>query len=179
MEDEDCEDRIMLIDFEFCGYNYRGFDLANHFCEWVFDYNHSEFPFYKCRRDFFPSRKRQLDFFNAYLEINGSDDTDANEDVFVQHRRSRAYSAASASRENGHEQNGRRRVRHISCQQQTEILFREVQAFTIAANLLWTMWAAIQAVNDKKITFGFWHYASDRLKDYESQKNLILSQLEK
>ena len=160
----------MLIDFEFCGYNYRGFDLANHFTEWVFDYNHSEFPFYKCRRDYFPSRKRQLDFFNAYLEINAEEDIPGEGPPHQ--RRSRAYSAASAAASN--EQNGRRRVRHISCQHQTEILFREVQAFTIASNLLWTMWAANQAVSDKKIAFGFWHYSADRLKDYVKQKEAIL-----
>jgi len=27
--------KIMLIDYEYARYNYRGFDLGNHFCEWV------------------------------------------------------------------------------------------------------------------------------------------------
>ena len=28
---------VILIDYEYCAYNYRGFDLANHFLEWSFD----------------------------------------------------------------------------------------------------------------------------------------------
>ena len=31
-------DPIVFIDYEFAAYNYRGFDLANHFIEWVYDY---------------------------------------------------------------------------------------------------------------------------------------------
>ena len=31
-------DPVVLIDFEFSSYNYRGFDIANHFNEWMYDY---------------------------------------------------------------------------------------------------------------------------------------------
>lgn len=27
--------RLLLIDYEYANYNYRGFDIGNHFCEWV------------------------------------------------------------------------------------------------------------------------------------------------
>jgi thiamine kinase-like enzyme len=26
---------LMLIDYEYAGFNYRAFDIGNHFCEWV------------------------------------------------------------------------------------------------------------------------------------------------
>lgn len=39
-------DSLVIIDFEYCSYNYRGFDFANHFCEWVFDYTNEEPPFF-------------------------------------------------------------------------------------------------------------------------------------
>ena len=29
------DENLVFIDFEYCAYNYRGFDIANHFCEWV------------------------------------------------------------------------------------------------------------------------------------------------
>ena len=31
-------DPVVLIDFEFSSYNYRSFDIANHFNEWMYDY---------------------------------------------------------------------------------------------------------------------------------------------
>ena len=38
------KDRLVIIDFEYCSYNYRGFDLANHFCESMFDYTVAKAP---------------------------------------------------------------------------------------------------------------------------------------
>ncbi|XP_047513798.1 choline/ethanolamine kinase isoform X3 [Pieris napi] len=40
------EPRLMLIDFEYCAYNHRAFDIANHFQEWSYDYSNSQHPFY-------------------------------------------------------------------------------------------------------------------------------------
>ena len=54
------EDSVMIIDYEFCGYNYRGYDLANHLCEWVYDYSNKAFPYYHCQREYFPSKERQV-----------------------------------------------------------------------------------------------------------------------
>ncbi|XP_063305247.1 choline/ethanolamine kinase [Pelobates fuscus] len=60
-------DRLMLIDFEYSSYNYRGFDLGNHFCEWVYNYHHDEWPFYKAQLEDYPTREQQLHFFRSYL----------------------------------------------------------------------------------------------------------------
>ena len=37
-DEEDSCDPVVLIDFEFSSYNYQGFDIANHFNEWMYDY---------------------------------------------------------------------------------------------------------------------------------------------
>lgn len=42
-------DSFMLVDFEYSSYNYRGFDIGNYFCEWVYDYIYEEWFFYKVR----------------------------------------------------------------------------------------------------------------------------------
>ncbi|XP_073435414.1 choline/ethanolamine kinase isoform X1 [Dendrobates tinctorius] len=60
-------DKLMLIDFEYSSYNYRGFDMGNHFCEWVYNYQHDEWPFYKAQLSNYPSREQQLHFFRSYL----------------------------------------------------------------------------------------------------------------
>ena len=53
------EKGIELIDYEYSGYNYRAFDIANHFNEWCgFDLNW----------DNFPSEDTQKRFLKAYLE---------------------------------------------------------------------------------------------------------------
>ena len=51
-------DAVTLIDFEYASYNYRAFDIANHFCECCgFD----------CDWDKYPSREQQNVFFCSYL----------------------------------------------------------------------------------------------------------------
>nr|XP_040132110.1 choline/ethanolamine kinase isoform X8 [Ictidomys tridecemlineatus] len=53
-------DSLMLVDFEYSSYNYRGFDIGNHFCEWVYDYTHEEWPFYKAQPTDYPTRGQQV-----------------------------------------------------------------------------------------------------------------------
>lgn len=62
-------DSLMLVDFEYSSYNYRGFDIGNHFCEWVYDYTHEEWPFYKATPTDYPSREQQLHFIRHYLAV--------------------------------------------------------------------------------------------------------------
>ncbi|XP_028609480.1 choline/ethanolamine kinase isoform X1 [Grammomys surdaster] len=60
-------ENLMLVDFEYSSYNYRGFDIGNHFCEWVYDYTYEEWPFYKARPTDYPTREQQLRFIRHYL----------------------------------------------------------------------------------------------------------------
>ncbi|XP_038621033.1 choline kinase alpha isoform X2 [Tachyglossus aculeatus] len=79
--------RLMLIDFEYSSYNYSvqhetlegpaepgaersatpGFDLGNHFCEWMYDYRHDRPPFFRASSRHYPTRKQQLHFLSSYL----------------------------------------------------------------------------------------------------------------
>ncbi|KDO32791.1 hypothetical protein SPRG_02489 [Saprolegnia parasitica CBS 223.65] len=50
--------RVQIIDYEYGGYNYRGFDFGNHFCEHCgFDMNLNDYP----------SKDKQFIFYKAYL----------------------------------------------------------------------------------------------------------------
>uniref|UniRef100_K3WVX8 ethanolamine kinase n=1 Tax=Globisporangium ultimum (strain ATCC 200006 / CBS 805.95 / DAOM BR144) TaxID=431595 RepID=K3WVX8_GLOUD len=54
----DAWDRVQIIDYEYGGYNFRGFDFANHFCEncgFEFDLN------------LYPGLEQQFAFFKAYM----------------------------------------------------------------------------------------------------------------
>ncbi|XP_030650265.1 choline kinase alpha [Chanos chanos] len=59
--------RLMLIDFEYSSYNYRGFDIGNHFCEWMYDYNCDKSPFFKVNPNNYPTKAQQMHFFGNYL----------------------------------------------------------------------------------------------------------------
>ncbi|KAJ8252511.1 hypothetical protein COCON_G00218230 [Conger conger] len=66
-ENADDGHRLMLIDFEYSSYNYRGFDIGNHFCEWMYDYTHETFPFFKASPENYPTKAQQLHFISSYL----------------------------------------------------------------------------------------------------------------
>lgn len=64
------EPELMIIDFEYCAYNYRGFDLANHFIEWTFDYTNREYPFFYHKKEQYPTKEQQVRrFTNILLKI--------------------------------------------------------------------------------------------------------------
>ncbi|KAJ8269259.1 hypothetical protein COCON_G00118660 [Conger conger] len=69
--EKDTTEKLMLIDFEYSSYNYRGFDFGNHFCEWVYDYTYDKWPFYKETAANYPTREQQLHFFRSYLAESG------------------------------------------------------------------------------------------------------------
>ncbi|KAM6961424.1 choline/ethanolamine kinase [Aplochiton taeniatus] len=102
LEDRDSasSERLMLIDFEYSSYNYRGFDFGNHFCEWMYDYTYDQWPFYKATPESYPSKEQQLHFIRSYLaETGGSlensmhkDQTRIEEDMLLEANR---YALAS------------------------------------------------------------------------------------
>lgn len=63
---------LVVVDFEYAGYNPRGYDIANHFCEWTYDY-HSEQPA-SMDMSQYPTYEEQIRFLNAYLETKSKHD---------------------------------------------------------------------------------------------------------
>ncbi|KAI9023854.1 kinase-like domain-containing protein [Phycomyces nitens] len=59
---------LVVIDFEYAGYNTRGFEIANHFCEWMYDY-HSDSPA-SMKVHGFPTQEEQKLFLKAYAATN-------------------------------------------------------------------------------------------------------------
>ncbi|KAL6965659.1 ethanolamine kinase [Sarracenia purpurea var. burkii] len=55
----DEEEKLYFIDFEYGSYNYRGFDIGNHF---------NEYAGYDCDYSLYPSKDEQYHFFRHYLE---------------------------------------------------------------------------------------------------------------
>ncbi|TMS05886.1 Choline kinase alpha [Larimichthys crocea] len=96
--------KLMLIDFEYSSYNYRGFDIGNHFCEWMYDYNCDEFPFFKVDAQAYPSKAQQLVFIESYLRefdtgfdnLSEEDQMKVKEDLYVEVNSGSTLLAAAA-----------------------------------------------------------------------------------
>ncbi|XP_066557252.1 choline kinase alpha isoform X1 [Amia ocellicauda] len=84
--------RLMLIDFEYSSYNYRDFDIANHFCEWMYDYTYDKFPFFKASFKNYPTKIQQLHFISSYLaesdsgveNLSNADQTKLKEEMLLE-----------------------------------------------------------------------------------------------
>ncbi|KFB49615.1 AGAP007957-PA-like protein [Anopheles sinensis] len=130
----DGEPELMIIDFEYCAYNYRGFDLANHFLEWTFDYTNGESPYFYHKLDQYPSAEQQ--------------DYDEASDA-----------GSVSGRSSGGGSVGTEEINHVR---------REVQCFTMASHLFWSLWAIVNVYQE--IEFGYLEYAICRLNQYRSAK---------
>lgn len=58
---------LRLIDFEYSGFNFQAFDIANFFCEHVMDYTHPKYPFYSANHANYPCQDEQRLFAAVYL----------------------------------------------------------------------------------------------------------------
>ncbi|XP_069356952.1 choline/ethanolamine kinase isoform X1 [Maniola hyperantus] len=109
------EPRLVLIDFEYCAYNHRGFDIANHFQEWAYDYKNPEHPFYYEFQENLPTLEQKEIFIKEYLKhyhTNLSDDKNHVPEPSIDE------------------------VNQLLC---------EVEAFTLATHLLWCLWSIVNA----------------------------------
>ncbi|XP_061420356.1 choline/ethanolamine kinase-like [Lethenteron reissneri] len=62
--------KLMIIDFEYCSYNYRGFDIGNHFCEWIYDYACDTWPYFHSDAKRYPTLDQQTHFLRNYIMEN-------------------------------------------------------------------------------------------------------------
>lgn len=66
MYDEETQ-RLCFIDYEYGSYNFRGFDIGNHFCERSIKYGLPEWPHFKLDPKKYPNKRQQRLFFTSYL----------------------------------------------------------------------------------------------------------------
>ena len=67
--DDNMDAKLIVIDYEFCSYNYRAFDIANHFQEWMYDYTNKSYPYYHIAKDKFPSKETRVNPLN-FVNLN-------------------------------------------------------------------------------------------------------------
>ncbi|CDF90730.1 related to Choline kinase [Zygosaccharomyces bailii ISA1307] len=65
VQEQSQDSKLVVIDFEYAGANPAAYDLANHFCEWMYDYSCSQ-P-YRCFLSQFPTSEQILNFLYSYV----------------------------------------------------------------------------------------------------------------
>ncbi|CAF0767726.1 unnamed protein product [Adineta ricciae] len=132
-----------VIDFEYCSYNYRGYDIGNHFCEFMFDYASSkEWPRFKVNFTDYPNREQQRTFISAYIDA-----TLALQDQSV-----------PCPIDSPQEKDSSR-------EELINQIMKEANYYALASNFFWTLWA-IHMATSTAIKFGYMEYARTRLTAY-------------
>ncbi|CAN7999097.1 unnamed protein product [Ixodes hexagonus] len=113
------EDNMVFIDYEYCAYNYRGFDIGNHFCEWMYDYSYPEHPYFKVLQNDYPHIEHQREFVGHYL---------------------RSYKLCLMQKPDDGSPKAINTVDHV---------LKEAHMFTLASHLMWTLWSIFNAHTSK------------------------------
>jgi len=147
---------LMLIDYEYSAYNYRGYDIANIFNETIFEYHTHERPYYNCDETRFPSDDEIREFIQYYLffskfKVQGSQ---ANA-VLKDKNRLHAYIQKNYNPEDFNKE--------------VEEIFKEVRVCILLSHYYWILWSIVMSKgNDFK--FDYIHFAYKRYELYQSAK---------
>ncbi|KAJ2156954.1 hypothetical protein GGF46_004848 [Coemansia sp. RSA 552] len=146
---------LIVIDFEYAGYSYRGFDVANHFCEWMADYHHDTHP-HLLDESRYPSRIQRQGFLRTYVKAKAFLDANmkAEADIVESDKNTLQLRAVNLSEE---------RIRR-----EVERLELEIGPFVPASHFHWGVWGLLQAVSSD-IDFDYVGYASQRLSIFMRQ----------
>ncbi|KAF7455801.1 choline kinase [Cryptosporidium felis] len=61
------QNNIRMIDYEYSAVNFAGADIANHFCEYIYDYRNDGPPYFKFNYENYPSEELRRLFISVYL----------------------------------------------------------------------------------------------------------------
>ena len=139
---------LVPIDFEYASYNWRGYDIANFFCEWVYEYHIDKPPYYTAIIEDYPTREQQRAFCEAYLKNYKGDSLDAGDTE--------------------NEKNFNNEVDH---------LMLEADAYRLASHFFWGLWSVVQSYISQ-IKFGYLDYGLTRMDHYFKHKKELLEQNE-
>ncbi|KAJ2552889.1 hypothetical protein EV175_003140 [Coemansia sp. RSA 1933] len=152
----DSTGELVVVDFEYAGYNYRGFDIANHFCEWMADYYHPVHP-HLLDTTQYPSDEQRRGFLRTYVRAKAFMDANMKTDIgVVESDSAQPVQLCTVSLSEA----------HIS--QEVAALDREVAFFVPASHLHWGVWGLLQACSSE-IDFDYVGYATQRLSLFLSQ----------
>jgi len=147
---------IQPIDFEYCAYNYRGYDFGNHFLEWCYDYHVYEYPWYKENFDDYPTKPQQMLFIRTYLQSRHKNMLK----LLRQHIRESGLNEPILESGIG--------MPDFDLQSEAEKLYREANVYGLLSHFMWALWSFKQDTISR-ITFAYNEYGILRLEHYYKQ----------
>ena len=143
---------IILVDYEYAGFSYREFDIANLFCEWdagSFFYSHlnaqdyhSEEPHLLDFENRYPSRQEQLDFLSPHVDLL----IELGDLVPFKDALSRTFFL--------------------------EQLCDSISQFTLCSHLLWGFWGIFRGAAVESMDFDYISYGLQRLSRFASVRKV-------
>ncbi|KAJ2540483.1 hypothetical protein EV175_006228 [Coemansia sp. RSA 1933] len=115
----DSTGELVLTDYEYAGYNYRGFDIANHFFTWMYNFSDPK-QSHIMNLERYPTVEQRHNFLNAYVQAKAY--MDANVSTVGQHATEPVELCTSSLTED-------------QIRREVEILDREVASFALAPPL--------------------------------------------
>lgn len=153
-------DRLLLIDYEYSDYNFRGYDIANVFNETQFVYGHTEHPYYHVDEKRFPGEEDLIDFITYYLLFSKfhHDITQADGEAMMNDKKLLVqYIENNFSPE--------------EFDKEIQQILSEVRANMLFSHFYWTFWSVIMSKNPD-ITFDYLAYAHSRYEMYVRDKKM-------
>lgn len=132
---------LVVIDFEYSGYNARGVDIANHFSEWMMDYHSADgLPPHEIRWQAYPSPKEKQRFVKAYLNHNPASEYKVYDNTAKQSRK-----MSGAIYADGTDSEDEIVDADSPEDPQLAILMEEVRRWTPAVHAMWGVWGIVQS----------------------------------
>ena len=149
--------RLVLIDYEYSAYNYRGYDIANLFNESIMNYSCEQYPYYIIEEKNYPTDYDIVDFIKYYLFFFKFGKDNSIDEILILNDESSMK-------------------KHIeihdnlkSFNLEVEKIFDEVRVCAMLSHYYWILWSVIMSKNPE-INFDYVHYAYSRYKIYEKLK---------
>jgi len=149
-------EHLLLIDFEYSDYNYRGYDLANLFNETMFEYDTATHPHYAFYEEEFPTSEELLEFIKYYLFFKKFKAGEVDDDIVFNDDKYRDIYL-----KNHHD------IEEFN--KEAEELLEETKLCQLFSHYFWCLWAVIQSHN-ADMNFDYMHYAYKRYELYQERK---------
>jgi len=161
----DKDKTFALIDYEYSGYNYRAYDIANFFCETMFEYDTAEHPHYILDESKFPNERDLKDFIRYYLFFGKYTDDEID--------------LHAALNDDSYRDNQLKENKNMDeFNKEVDQVYHEVQVCEIFSHYFWCLWAVVKS-HDADIEFDYMHFAYKRLELYQKLKKKLNHQHQK
>ncbi|KAK5577224.1 hypothetical protein RB653_002164 [Dictyostelium firmibasis] len=149
------KNQVRFIDFEYSGYNFRGYDIGNFFCEFSgLDLDYTKYPSIEIQKRFIK---------NYLISINNCK---------IQQQKQQKLKEQQQLDSPSEMENDE--LLYEPSKEEIHNLYIESNHLTLGSHLMWGFWGIIQHFSSS-IDFDYIDYAVKRFKQYDLVKNKVLS----